>query len=74
MPLTDEEKEDVKATGEILTDIQLAETLEELSHREAVLLESELGQDDLRIITLHNLTVLAAAAARLRALADSEEV
>lgn len=74
MPLTDDEKEDIKATGEILTDIQLAETLEELSHREAVLLESELGQDDLREITLHNLTVLAAAAARLRALADSEEV
>lgn len=70
MPLTDVEREDIQKTGEVLTDEQLAESLEELSNREAVLLDGELGEGELREITLHNITVLAAAAARLRSLSE----
>ena len=73
MPLTDEEKEDVQKTGEILSDSQLAETLEELFNRELSLLEGPLGEGDMRQITIHNATVLAAAAARIREI-TSEEV
>lgn len=70
MSLTDPEKEDIQKTGEILTDEQLAESLEDLTSRETTLLEGELGQGELREITLHNITVLAAAAARLRSLGE----
>ncbi len=52
--------------GEALTDAQMAEVLEDLAVREAALLEGELGQGELRALTVHNATVLAAAAARLR--------
>lgn len=70
MPLTDLEKEDMQQTGEVLTDEQLAESLEDLSNREVVLLDGELGEGELREVTLHNITVLAAAAARLRSLGE----
>lgn len=52
--------------GEALSDAHLSEVLADLAVREAALLEGELGQGELREVTIHNATVLAAAAARLR--------
>lgn len=71
MGLTDEERAQMQEVGEALTDDQLSEVLKELAIREHALLDGPLGEGEMREVTVHNATVLAAAAARLKALADS---
>jgi len=66
MPATPEELEQVRLYGETLKDEHLVDSLIRMGSREAGLLDTEIGADpELREITLHNMAVLAGAAARL---------
>ncbi len=74
MPATPEELEQVRKFGETLKDEHLADSLVRMCARESELLDTEIGADpEMREITLHNMTVLAAAAARLTARSKPED-
>lgn len=73
-PLTPEELKDIQEVGEHMRHVDVAEGLEQLLSREKVLLEqSDLGEGEARQITIHNITILAAAAARIRGQAEREQ-
>lgn len=68
-PLTPDETADIVEVGRGLLNAHVAEGLLELLSRERVLLEnSDLGDGEARQITIHNMTILAAAAARIKEL------
>jgi len=74
MPATPEELEQVRLYGETLKDEHVVEALVQMGMREAGLLDTEIGADpELREITLHNMAVLAGAAARLTVRAAASE-
>lgn len=66
MPATPEELEQIRNYGEALRDDHMADSLIRMYEREAELLDTEIGEDqEMREITIHNMAVLAGAAARL---------
>jgi hypothetical protein len=68
MPATKEELELIRRYGESLKDEHVAESLMSLYEREEALLDGEAGKDpEMREITVHNMSVLAGAAARVLA-------
>jgi hypothetical protein len=62
MPLTDEEKREILSFSELLSPVQIKETLEDLIVREKKLLDLPLDKD-MKEITIHNIAVLVAACA-----------
>lgn len=72
MPMTEEEKREALLLAESLGAMQIAETLEDLVAREKALLEAPMD-DDIRAITLHNISVLTAACAGYQELAKKHQ-
>lgn len=64
--MTPDEAEEMREKMLLLSDAQIAETLESLAGREIELLRTDLGGGDLREITLWNIAILCAAHERLR--------
>ena len=65
--LTDEEIADIQKVGENLPHAQLSDWLIDLYDREKIILEqSDMGEGEARKVTIHNMTVLLAAAARIK--------
>ena len=64
-PITDEERNLIEKTAQGMTPENVNSVLLTLIERELSLLEGPLGDGDMRDITLHNVTVLIAAAAGL---------
>jgi len=66
MPATPDELEQIRNYGEMLRDDHMADSLIRMYEREAELLDTEIGEDqEMREITVHNMAVLAGAAARI---------
>jgi len=73
IPITNEEKSDMEFIALGLSNESVSEGLQFLLDREKSLLE-QLETGEMREITLHNMTILLAAAARITDLADAEMV
>lgn len=66
MPATPEELEQIRRFGETLLNEHIAEVLMDMYNREETLLDTDIGKDaEMREITIHNMAVLAGAAARI---------
>ena len=73
IPITNEEKSDMEFIALGLSNESVSEGLQFLLDREKSLLE-QLETGEMREITLHNMTILLAAAARITDLAYAEMV
>ena len=73
IPITNEEKSDMEFIALGLSNESVSEGLQFLLDREKSLLE-QLETGEMREITLNNMTILLAAAARITDLADAEMV
>jgi len=73
--LTNGEKAEIESIAKGISNANLSEGLQLLLNREKIILEdSDMGDDDeAREITLHNMTILIAAAARIGDLAAAED-
>lgn len=71
--ITNEEKSEMESVAWGLSNASISEGLQFLLEREKVLLEqSDMGEGEAREITIHNMTILLAAAARISEMEEKD--